>query len=150
MSTKTKTHPPGVEAGVVRDFAKGAGKPGSLKEICKAWALTEKEAIALRKAHRAQITEQRQALSIACFELAGHAAAEVSKKLGDKRAMKQTPLRDIAMTVEKLTNAGVTAADGHKPAVTLNFGEIRMGRDMLAERDRKMREMKNAQEVTPC
>lgn len=142
---KPKSFPKAVEQGVVRDFAKGNGKPHTLEAICADWMITESEAKSIRNRFRAQINEQRQALSIACFELASHAAGEMVKDLCNPEKMAETPFRDKAQALEKLVNAGVTAADGHKPVVALNFGDIRAGRDMLAERDRRTKELRKAQ-----
>lgn len=139
--------PKGVESGVLRDFAKLGGKKGCLTAICKAWSITEREAINLRNAHAQEIREQRQALSVAGIELASHLAGQIALDLSNKKKMRETPLRDKAMAYEKIINGSVTAADGHKPQVSINFGEIRMGRDQLAERDRKTKEMRGAQEA---
>lgn len=149
-SPKPKKIPKRIEEGVVRDFAKGNGKPGTLQAICADWSITENEARSIRNRSKSEINEQRQALSIACFELASHTAGEMVKDLGNPEKMAETPFRDKAQALEKLVNAGVTAADGHKPGVALNFGDIRAGRDMLAERDRRTKEMRAAKEVTPC
>lgn len=131
-----------MEKGVVADFAKGAGKPGALKAICANWELTEAEAISIRTRNTDKINELRPALANACFELAAHTAGEIAKDLANPEKMAETPLHHKAQALEKLTNAGVTAQDGHKPQVSINFGDIRAGRDLLAERDRKMKQAK--------
>lgn len=128
---------------MLRDFAKLGGKKGCLTAICKAWSITEREAINLRNAHAQEIREQRQALSVAGIELASHLAGQIALDLSNKKKMRETPLRDKAMAFEKIINGSVTAADGHKPAVNINFGEIRQNREAYTHYEQRMKEKRD-------
>lgn len=139
--------PASVEQGAVLDFAKGNGRPGTLEAICSAWQLTEQQARAIRGRNRGEINELRLALSNTGFEVAAHLLGEIAKDLNNEEKMLETPLRDKAMSYEKVIGASVTAADGHKPDIRIDFGSLRLAREELMQRDERQKEMRKAREA---
>lgn len=122
------------------------GKPGSIQETAAHWGQTLETVKAFAQTNRQEIDDLRGAVSRGCFTLAGQVADSISQDLCDPVKMAETPLRDKAQAVEKLVNAGTTAADGHKPSVMINFGELRANKQALEARDREMKRA-NGREV---
>lgn len=135
--------PEEIKQAAIADFASGLGRIS----VSNAWEITEGQARLLQEKHRAEIQEQRIALSRACIQVASHGVAIISAKMADPEEMANTPLRDVAMTVQKLVDAGVTAADGHKPDIRIDFGSLRTARDELMRRDELQKEMRKAREA---
>lgn len=123
----------------MNELAKANGKRGSVAAICRKWEITAAQAKSIRERFSREIAEQRQALSIAGFEIAGHIQAEIVKDLNNPKKMAATGLRDKAMAYEKVINGSVTAADGHVAKVNINFGEIRAGRGALEAYEKEKR-----------
>lgn len=136
--------PKGVQEGLAKDLAASNGAPGSFVAICEKWHLTENQAANLRARLRDDINEQRQAIASGCMQVGSQLVVEISRDLADPDKMAETPLRDKAMALDKVINAGVTAAEGHQPQIKIDFGSLREGRQLLEQRDRKMKEMRSA------
>lgn len=151
-----KPRPPamakGVREAVIHELAATPkGKLGSKDKIAAHWGVTRQQVDWLAHSAAAKVDNLRGIVADHFFLLAGQAAGEISKAMADPVKMAATPLRDLAMTAEKLTNAGVTAADGHKPLVTLNFGDILARKERFESEDRLIKEMRAAKgrEVSP-
>lgn len=135
--------PKGVESGLKQTLASvKKGAPGTIQQAAEHWGRTTLEVKNFAAHHKAEIDDLRGKISEGCFLLAGQMMGELSKAMASKKKMKETPVRDMAQSIEKLVNSGTTAADGHQPLIKVDFGDLRAGRDMLAERRRKEQEMK--------
>lgn len=147
---RTDATPPKVVEGIVTDLAAAEkGKRGLVKQLAKEWGVSEfvVDHIATRK--KGDIQAMREAIAERGLELTIGVQARLAEKLDDDKAMADTPLRDLALTHEKLVNSSVTAQDGHAPAVSVNFAFVKDGLRALAGYDERIKAVK-AREVAPA
>lgn len=140
-----KTIPRGVEEGVVNELAAvKKGAPGTLQKAADHWGLTDRQVKMIQQRNSSKIDDLRGTLSEAYLLLAGQMAGQMSLAMADEARMREMPVRDMAQSIEKLTNAGVTAAEGHRPNLVMNFGQLLAKERELEAADAQLRQMRQA------
>lgn len=128
--------PEGVKKGLMQDLAATKkGKPGACIKLAAHWGLTAKAVTEFGASNRQEIDDLRGKVAEACIGIAAQTLGEISKDLADADKMAETPLRDKAMTVDKLVNAAAVAKDGHKPLISMDFGKLLSLKDSITARD---------------
>jgi hypothetical protein len=138
---------PKVEEGVVTAIAAAPkGQRGLIKQLAKDWGISECVVEKIQARKKGDIQAMRAVIAERGLELTIGVQARLAEKLDDDTAMKETPLRDLALTHEKLVNSSVTAQDGHAPAVAVNFAFVKEGLRALSGYDERIKAVK-AREV---
>lgn len=138
---------PKVVEGIVTELA--AAKPGQrglIKQLAKEWGVSEFVVDHISQRKKGDIQAMRAVIAERGLELTIGVQARLAEKLDDDDAMAGTPLRDLALTHEKLVNSSVTAQDGHAPAVSVNFAFVKEGLRALNGYDERIKAVK-AREV---
>lgn len=135
-----KPTPPAIVNAIMTDLAQiKRGSRGIIEEIAERWGVTDAVVTHIQQRKKNDIAMLREGIAERNFMLVGSTQERIAEALADDKKMAETPIRDMALTVEKLTNAGVTAIDGHAPVIgKIDFTAIKADRLTLEVYDERM------------
>lgn len=135
MAATTPT-PEKVVEGIKQDIAAlDPAKNVPLEKLAKEWGVSKWVVQHIKRRSGVDIQEYRKSIAEGALQLALITQEKLGRKLFNKKAVADTPIRDLALAHEKLVNSAVTAQDGHAPAVSLNFAFIAQQQKNLANYD---------------
>lgn len=128
------------------------GERGALVKISDAWGVSVPIIEEIQKREKRDIMMLRYGIAERSATLAAMTQDQMALALQDPEKMKETKLVDFARSVQSLTEATVTAIDGHQTiAPIINFGVIKQEREKLKSYDeavkQRLEEMKRAKVI---
>lgn len=143
--------PAGVKEGIIQELAaQPVGERGKIELVAARYDVTEAAVKQIGQRNKMDIQERRQRLAERAGAIADRNLDRLEEALENDEKMAETPLRDMAMSFEKVANSMVTLQEGHTPQVQINFGQIKEHRRMLESFESYTQEkLAKAREVTP-
>lgn len=120
--------------------ASEAGKHGIITKIADDYGVDKHVVEYIQKVDKVDIMAMREEIAKQSLMLANRNLERMSECLEDDGRMAKTPLKDFALSNEKLVGAAVTAIDGHQQVgVKIDFGALKGLRGDLDIYDRTMK-----------